>query len=142
MEYLYEKLKAFSPVSVVEKNLNGAEGYYSKKSKQIVIDNTSETNHKTSVLLHELTHCLYDDFDYSKNRDLSEVFVESVAYIVADYFGLDTSSCSFKYITSWAKGDVKTVIDLGTKIQKTANAFINKIEKFELQDIENIELVA
>ena len=41
---------------------------------------------KTAVLLHELTHGLYDDFDYTTDRNLSEVFVESVAYTVASYF--------------------------------------------------------
>jgi hypothetical protein len=83
---------------------------------------------KTSVLLHELTHALYDDFDYKEDRNLSETFVESVAFIVADYFGLDTSMCSFNYITSWADGDIKVVLKLGDKIQKSANSFINKLE--------------
>ena len=91
---------------------------------------------KASVLLHELTHSLYDDFDYSKDRNLSEVFVESVAYIVADHFGLDTSLCSFNYIIKWAKGDPKTVLELGSKIQTCANLFIEKLEKFEVQELE------
>ena len=36
----------------------------------------------------------------------------------------------------WAKGEPKTVIDLGGKIQKCANEFIEKLEKFEMQEIE------
>lgn len=91
---------------------------------------------KASVLVHEITHSLYDDFDYSKDRDLSEVFVESVAYIVADYFGLDTSHCSFNYIIKWAKGETKTVLELGGKIQKCANEFIEKLENFEMQELQ------
>jgi hypothetical protein len=75
-----------------------------------------------------LTHAFYDDFDYKENRNLSETFVESVAYIVADYFGLDTSMCSFNYITAWAHGDVKVILELGDKIQKTANSFISRLE--------------
>ena len=72
---------------------------------------------------------------YKTDRNLSEVFVESVAYIVADHFGLDTSCCSFNYIIKWAKGETKIVIDLGSKIQKCANEFIDRLEKFEVQDL-------
>ena len=91
-----------------------------KYEKDWVIKNT---------LLHELTHAFYDDFDYKKERDLSETFVESVAYIVADYFDLDTSLCSFNYIASWVDGDTKIILELGDKIQKCANNFIKNLEK-------------
>lgn len=63
-----------------------------------------------------------------KDRDLSETFVEAVAYIVADYFNLDTSICSFNYITSYVKDDIKILMELGDKIQKTANKFIKRLE--------------
>jgi len=110
------------------------QGYYSDKKQIIALKKGLDINQKTAVLLHELAHGLYDDFDYKKDRNLSEVFVESIAYMVADYFGLDTSMCSFNYITDWANGDPKTVIELGTKIQKCANEFIDEIENFEIQE--------
>lgn len=136
MKDFYEKLQNFSKVPVIEKELTGSlKGYYSEKNNEIAIKNTLSIDDKTAVLLHEIAHSLYDDFDYSTDRDLSEVFVESIAYIVADYFGLDTSNCSFNYIIKWANGDTKTVIDLGNKIQKCANEFIDSIEKFEMQEI-------
>lgn len=135
--YFYDKLRKFSNVPVIEKELlGGTLGYYSKKENIIAIKNTLSINDKVAVLLHEIAHSLYDDFDYSQDRDLSEVFVESIAYIVANHFGLDTSCCSFNYIVKWAKGEPKTVIELGGKIQKCANEFIEKLEKFEMQDIE------
>lgn len=133
----YNKLKKFSNVPVIEKELFGGRlGYYSEKENLIAIKNTLSINDKASVLLHEIAHSLYDDFDYSKDRDLSEVFVESVAYIVADYLGLDTSHCSFNYIIKWAKGETKTVLELGGKIQKCANEFIEKLENFEMQELQ------
>lgn len=138
MSEFYDKLKIFSKVPVYEEEMFGSlKGYYSEKKQKIAIKNNLSINDKTAVLLHELTHSLYDDFDYSEDRDLSEVFVESVAYIVADHFGLDTSCCSFNYIAKWAKGEPKTVIDLGTKIQKCADDFIDKLENFEMQELEN-----
>lgn len=137
MAFFYEKLKKFSKVPVLEENLHGGlQGYYSEKNQRIVIRKDSSLNDKAATLLHELAHCLYDDFDYKTNKDLSEVFVESIAYIVADHFGLDTSMCSFNYITQYANGDPKVVIDLGTKIQKCANKFIESIEEFEMQELQ------
>lgn len=137
MAYFYEKLKAFSKVPVIEKALSGGtQGYFSENQNIIAIKNTLSQNDKAAVLLHEIAHSLYDDFDYKHDRDLSEVFVESIAYIVADHFGLDTSPCSFNYIIKWAKGEPKTVIDLGSKIQKCANEFIEKLEHFEMQELQ------
>lgn len=137
MGCFYEKLKNFSQVPVYEEELyGGTQGYYSKNNNKIVIKNNLSKDDKAATLIHELTHSLYDDFDYSKDRDLSEVFVESVAFIVADHFGLDTSKCSFNYIAKWASGEPKTVIDLGNKIQKCANQFIEKLEQFEVQELE------
>ena len=137
MGYLYEKLVSFSHIPVNEKELTGGcKGYYDEKKQEIAIKTGMSLNDKAAVLLHELTHSLYDDFDYSKDRDLSEVFVESVAYIVADHFGLDTSPCSFNYILKWAKGEPKTVLELGSKIQSCANSFIEKLEKYEMQELQ------
>lgn len=137
MAYFYEKLKLFSKVPVIEKELYaGTQGYYNEKENIIAIKNTLSQNDKASVLLHEIAHSLYDDFDYKKDRNLSEVFVESIAYIVANHFGLDTSHCSFNYIIKWAHGDTKTVLDLGSKIQECANKFIENLENFEIQDLE------
>ncbi len=124
-------LKSFSPYLIEEEDILGnTKGYWLEKDQRIVIKKSLSIDDKVSVLLHELTHAFYDDFDYKENRDLSETFVESVAFIVADYFDLDTSICSFNYITSWVDGDIKLLIELGDKIQKCANSFIKKLEDF------------
>lgn len=128
-EELLKKLTSFSPFPIRYSNLsNGVKGYFKPKEKFIAIKQDLSVDDKVSVLLHELTHGLYDDFNYSNERDLSEIFVESVAFIVADYFNLDTSICSFRYVNCWADNDIKKVIELGTKIQNTANSFIEKLE--------------
>lgn len=129
-EDLYNALLKISPVKVeVESTGNGSLGYYSKLGKRIVLSPIQSEDDKTATLLHEISHALYDDFDYSKERNLSEIFVESVAYITADYFGLNTSKCSFSYITKWSKGNTKELLKLGTKIQDASDKLINKIEE-------------
>ena len=135
MGSFFDKLKQFSKFPIYEENLNGGlKGFYSPKNKTITIDKKLSVDAKIAVLLHELTHGIYDDFDYKTDKNLSETFVESVAYIVADYFGLDNSMCSFNYITKYAKGDSKVLIDLGTKIKKSASEFIKNIEEFEVNE--------
>lgn len=126
---LYDILLDISPVKVnVESTYNGSDGYYDKGANKIVIASRLSQDDRTATLLHEISHALYDDFDYAKERDLSEIFVESIAFIVADYFGLDTNKCSFSYITKWSKGDSKKILELGTKIQKASDDFIDKIK--------------
>lgn len=127
---LYNILLQISPVKVdIESTGDGSDGYYSKSQNRIVLSPKQSMDDITATLLHEISHALYDDFDYSKDRDLSEIFVESIAYITADYFGLDTSKCSFSYITKWSKGDTKKLLKLGTRIQDASDKLINKIEK-------------
>lgn len=135
MSSFFDRLKQFSKFPIYEKELEqGVKGYYSPLRNEIVLDSRLSTDAKTAVLLHELAHGLYDDFDYKTDRNLSEVFVESIAFTVADYFGLDNSMCSFNYITQYAKGNPNILIDLGTKIKKCASAFIKDIEEFEIQE--------
>ena len=139
MAPFYEKLKQFSKFPIYEKKLyGGLKGFYSPKGQTITLDKSLSIDAKVAVLLHELTHGLYDDFDYKTDKNFSETFVESVAYIVADYFGLDNSMCSFNYITKYAKGEPNILIDLGTKIKKCASGFIKDIEEFEIQQEEQI----
>ena len=135
MGSFFDKLKQFSKFPIYEEILyGGLKGFYSPKNKTITIDKKLSIDAKVAVLLHELTHGIYDDFDYKTDKNLSETFVESVAYIVADYFGLDNSMCSFNYITKYANGNPNILIDLGTKIKKCASEFIKDIEEFEVQE--------
>ena len=135
MGSFFDKLKQFSKFPIYEENLyGGLKGFYSPKNKTITIDKKLSIAAKVAVLLHELTHGIYDDFDYKTDKNLSETFVESVAYIVADYFGLDNSMCSFNYIVQYANGNPNILIDLGTKIKKCASEFIKDIEEFEVQE--------
>ncbi len=129
---LYNILIDISPVPVMSSPIiGGAKGFYSKSENRIVLAENLSQDDKTAVLIHELCHCLYDDFDYCMDKNKSEIFVESVAFLVADYFNFDTSMCSFGYITKWAKNDIKNFIDVSDKIKDTADEFINLIKSRE-----------
>ena len=124
---LYNTLVSIAPVPVVLKdNIGNRKGYYN--NKQIVLNNDLSQDEKTAVLIHELCHCLYDDFDYKVDNDKSEIFVESVAFLVADYFNFDTSICSFGYITNWARNDINNFLKISNKIKETADKYIEMIK--------------
>ena len=128
-EELYNTLLEISPVPIIIEEINSMKkGYYDKTNKKIVLKESLSQDDKTSVLIHELCHCLYDDFVYKTERNKSEIFVESVAFLVADYFGFDTSFCSFGYITSWAENNIKEFMSLSNKIKETADEFIELIK--------------
>ena len=131
---LYSKLLKISPVPVVTEKINGIKkGYYSKKKGIIAIKDNLSQDDKTATLLHELCHCLYDDFDYSKERKKSEIFVESVAFLVADYFRFDTSLCSFGYIIDWANNDIKEFMNVSNKIKEASDKFIELIKNADYE---------
>ena len=128
-EELYNTLLEISPVPIIIEKINSMKkGYYDKTNKKIVLKESLSQDDKTSVLIHELCHCLYDDFVYKTERNKGEIFVESVAFLVADHFGFDTSLCSFGYITSWAENNIKEFMSLSNKIKETADEFIELIK--------------
>ena len=59
--------------------------------------------------MHELAHALLHGDEVVRTREIQEVEVESVAYIVCDALGLDTSDYSFSYVARWASGDVEKI---------------------------------
>ena len=55
---------------------------------------------------------------------------ESVAFVVCNHFGIDTSDYSFYYVTSWSSGkDTKELKASLQRIKDAASSFIEKIEK-------------
>ena len=88
---------------------------------------------KTGV--HEVSHALLHDREVMdaegilKDRTTKEVEAESIAYIVCNHFGLDTSEYSFTYIASWCE----------SKDMKALRASMDTIRKTSAEVIENIE---
>lgn len=46
------------------------------------------------TLIHELAHALLHSDEFSRSKEVAEVEVESVAYIICDALGLDTGDYS------------------------------------------------
>ncbi len=107
----------------VEDISGGAKGYYSHSEQRIVIQSGLSGAQAVKTAIHECAHALLHDPDKNlptadTTRSDKEVQAESVAYIVASRYGLDTSEYSFPYIASWSHG----------KQLEQLNRFLNEIQ--------------
>ena len=100
------------------------------------------------TLLHEMTHQRLHDKDLVPEakeitRNGKEVEAESVAYVVCQHYGINTSDYSFSYVAGWSEGketpELKAALD---KIRQTASEFITQIdEKAALLAVEKEQTV-
>ena len=127
---------------------SGAKGYYSQVDKKIVIQEDMSQVQTITTLVHEMSHQKLHDKDLVADaKDISrngkEVEAESVAYVVCQHYGIDTSDYSFSYVAGWSKGreipELKASLD---KIRQTAAEFIAQIdEKLELsQEMDKVKI--
>ena len=126
-----QALQNISPVPIRMMNVEGeAKGYYHQTEKYIAIkeDMSNVQTMKTGV--HEVSHALLHDREVMdaegvlKDQTTKEVEAESIAYIVCNHFGLDTSEYSFTYIASCLNGFVSP----GVKARMEAAKFILNVE--------------
>jgi len=132
-----EALQNISPVPIRMMNVEGdAKGYYHQTEKYIAIkeDMSNVQTMKTGV--HEVSHALLHDREVMdaegvlKDQTTKEVEAESIAYIVCNHFGLDTSEYSFTYIASWCESrDMKALKASMDTIRKTSAEIIGNIEE-------------
>lgn len=94
------------------------------------------------MALHELAHARMHDFAEAKDADKKpdrftrEVQAESVAFVVADYYGIDTSDYPFGYIAGWSTGKETPELkeSLGD-IRITAHKMIDDLDR-EMRSLE------
>ena len=124
----------------VEDIAGGAKGYYSHSEQRIVIKSSLSGAQAIKTAIHECAHALLHDPDKNMTtanttRNDKEVQAESVAYIVASRYGLDTSEYSFPYIASWSQGkQLEQLNRFLNEIQETARVICNAIDT-ELQSL-------
>ena len=131
-EDLLEKVKSISPVPVAFENIAGsAYGYFSRTEGRIVVKNDIARQHQLKTLIHEIAyatlHCKGAELEKA-DRNTKEVQAESVAYVVCQYLGIDTSDYSFGYVAAWSKDrEVKELQANLELIRQTAGELIEQI---------------
>ena len=144
-EDLYRAAKAVSmdnqvPISFEEIKRESTNGYYSPDENRIVISKGLKGQEQIlKTIFHEMAHAdlhrgsnaRYGDDQYRKQ----ELQAESVAYVVANHFGFDTSSYSFGYLAIWAKdkNGFEDMVEQLQVVQKEAKSLIDRMDaKLEL----------
>ncbi|HAR4273671.1 TPA: LtrC [Staphylococcus aureus] len=109
-------------------------GYYSPSTDEIVIADDNSYDLKFRTLIHEYAHSQLhgnqDIFERSthEQESLRELEAESSAYIVSNYYGLDTSDYSLGYISGWAKDlDDETIKNHVKNVHSFAKTTIEEI---------------
>lgn len=132
---IYERLAALSPLPVEQKDFpGGAKGYTSFSDNCVVVRPGMSQVQTIKTLVHEIAHAklhkpsdILDEAQKKKRRQ-KEVEAESIAYVVCQYFGIDTSDYSLGYVAGWSKGEelaeLKASLDT---IHRTAGEIIDAI---------------
>lgn len=132
-ETLRDKLISIAPVPVGFEDIQGgANGYFHHEDKRIAIKAGMPQGQTIKTLVHEIAHSILHDKDQGEEKEADrrtkEVQAESVAYVVNQYLGLDTSDYSFGYVAGWSSGkDVKELRASLETIRNTAHDIIDKI---------------
>ena len=122
---------------------NSRQGYYSPLENQIVLrSNDMNKSQIIKTFIHETAH---SELHHANNpqreqltRSTAELQAESVAYVVASYYGIDTSEYSFNYLAGWSN-DKETLADLEAQldiVQQEAKSLMVRMD----QELEQLRL--
>lgn len=129
---MFSAIEALSPVPVEYRPAANAKGSYNRLEQKIFLNKGMSQIQTLKTLIHETAHALLHTRPEAaaKDRRTKEVEAESIAYVVCQHFGIDTSDYSFPYVTSWSSGkeldELKASLDC---ISKTAAELIDGVEK-------------
>ena len=132
-----EALKMVAPVPIRFIEIDGEEkGFYQLVDKYIAVQLGMSEAQTMKTAVHETAHAVLHDRDQMETEGIvkdeftREVEAESVAYVVCNHFGLDTSEYSFSYIASWSSGkNMKELRASMDTIRKTSADMIGQIEE-------------
>ncbi len=128
---LYERLRATiaaQGVTIQEVTGTASKGSYNLSTGIISVRSDMAASQRAKTLIHEYGHLV--DFALNPDENISrshrELVAESVAYVVANRLGLDTSRYTSGYLASWGgePGELAVVADT---VQKVAAEIINKL---------------
>ena len=139
---ILDAVKNTTSVPITFESWEGSKkGYYNFVKQRIGIKEGMSELQTVKTAIHELTHSvLHTDKDKLKDAATMEVEAESVAFVVCNHFGLDTSDYSFGYLAGWSSNrelpELKSSLQT---IQKTAHDLIDRMEEEMLHLSKQIE---
>lgn len=136
-ETLLTAIKEVVPVPISFEQIDsGAKGYFNLEENRIVVQEGMSEAQTVKTLLHEASHQALHSreamahSDEKKSKNQKETEAESVAYVVCQHYGIDTSDYSFAYVATWSQDkevpELKASLDT---IRRTASELIVKIDE-------------
>ena len=125
-------------ISLQEISREGVRGFYNRDTHSIVIRKGMNQYQTLKTEIHEVAHSiLHQKASEFISKEQKEFEAESVAYIVCQNYGVDTSDYTFAYLSSWTnKGERITDFENSLKtITNTAREIIKKIDKELSQEL-------
>ena len=132
----FKALEAVSPFSIGFEPLDGGKkGVCDYEGRHIAINEGMSQLQNIKTAIHEIAHAKLHNTGGDvltqdrPDRRTREVQAESVAYVVCQHFGLDTSEYSFAYAAEWSSGkelpELKSSLET---IQAAAKELITQID--------------
>ena len=150
-ETLYRALKSVSDDNKVAMHFqeidSGARGFYNRETNEIAIKRGMTKAQTIKTIIHEMAHSelhnnkIVAEAGEKLTRSTKELQAESVAFVVSNHYGIDTSEYSFAYLANWAK-DKESLTDLEAQlsiVQKEASQLIKKVD-LKLEKIKTLNL--
>jgi len=134
----FEALKRTSKVPMDFQPIEGgSHGFYHQVEKRIAIAEGMSEAQNVKTGIHEIAHSRMHDRDMIDaengimvDRRTREVQAESVAYIVCQHYGIETSDYSFGYIAGWSEGkEMKELRSSMEVIRREADSMIKEIDR-------------
>ena len=113
---------------VIRHQRGNENGYCDFSKKEIAVRPDVSPAQAIKTLVHELGHALLHGDEVGRSREVQEVEVESVAYIVCDALGLDTSDYSFTYVARWSEGSRELVRDSSQRAVACSQRILRGLE--------------
>jgi antirestriction protein ArdC len=123
----------------------GVRGCFNRGTGEILLQENMSQAQTVKTLVHEIAHAWYhadrtDPEAGQMDRSLREVQAESMAFVIASHYGLDTGEYSFPYIALWS-GD-KSMWQLKSSlsdIRRGAAGIIDATDRYAREQIRQRE---
>jgi len=132
-EAFLDTLEAVSPLPISFEPLPPGQDGYCQYGEQIGIREDMSEASTISTIIHELVHARLHDGGNVEQADqipryVKEIEAESITYVVAQRFGIETAPNSFGYLASWGSRDMNEIKASLHTIQKESSQLIDAID--------------
>lgn len=117
---------------------NETNGYTTLQGdKEIHVRESLPLAQKIKTTIHELGHAMMHASDKGdevsedgkNHRGIAELEAESVAFIVCDVLGIDSSVYTIGYLAGWSAGDSDKIRELGESVNKSSKKILELLDE-------------